>query len=410
MEKKNYVQELIKIQNYIQEKKYEQALAICNKKEYKDVEDIQAEKLFILTVKLNSYNTAYLTWTRFETSNNPNMVIRGIDILMHFKEYDKALEYANLHPSTDIKYIRNKLRLLVAMNDIEEIKKIMSNNDYRIDEVCQRIVSKIKKEDLIKVDNNENYNDEISTLLTRIYLDDITKEEITNSDIGYFEQSILTLAYYEKHNPKLGLDLIKKIDKIDSLPNNYRKAYNTIKQRLLAKKNKIFDVTIYSKLLDTNINSKLAMEHKKKEMTKPKKSEIVVTKKAVIKEPIVEKKKYIKVVDNKMVSVVGNRVNSRFNNTTNNKTVNMQKHTVLIKDVLSTELNEIGRYLYVMMQLPESRKNAIKAWDNLENMAYKPISDKETLRRLLNIILKVSVEHPEIVYADSRKLVKLLEK
>ena len=410
MENKNYEQELIKIKDYIKEKKYEKALDICNKKEYRDVEDIQAEKLFILTQKLDSYNTAYMTWIRFEASNNLNMVIRGIDILYHFKEYDKALEYANLHPSTDIRYIRNKLRLLVAMANREEIEKIMSDETYKSDEVCQRIVSKLKKKDTEKSDEEEKTNNEVSKLLTRIYLDDITKEEMEKSNVNSYQLSILLLAYYEKHNPKLGLHFVNKLTNLNTLPVDYRKTYNTIKQRLLAKKNKMFDITVYSKLLNTSIDPNLAIKHKKEE-NKTKEVKISVTDKAVIKEPVVEQKKYIKVVDNKMVSIVGNRINSRYNNTnSNNKTINMQKHTVLIKNVLSTELNEIGRYLYVMMQLPESRKNAIKAWDNLENMAYKPITDKETLRKLINIILKVSVEHPEIVDADSRKLVKLLEK
>lgn len=86
------------------------------------------------------------------------------------------------------------------------------------------------------------------------------------------------------------------------------------------------------------------------------------------------------------------------------------KRILLIKDVLTREINELGMYIYILMQQPDNKKNAIKAWDNLENIAYKPITDKKALERIINILIKISSKNPEIVIVDNKKLMKLLDK
>ena len=194
----------------------------------------------------------------------------------------------------------------------------------------------------------------------------------------------------------------------------YRKDYNKIEQRLLSNKKNFFDIAFYSTLVGSYVDFDLIDEYRKDEKSKLKTQVEVsptnnVVKDKDVKANVSNDKKAFNKKTVKYKEVIGNRVNTRYNNTNKSNGVNNQKHTILIKDVLNTELNEIGRYLYVMMQIPDRRKDAIKAWDNLENMAYKPITDKETLKKLLNIILKVGVEHPEIVDADSNKFVKLLK-
>lgn len=55
----------------------------------------------------------------------------------------------------------------------------------------------------------------------------------------------------------------------------------------------------------------------------------------------------------------------------------------LIKDVFSAEVNAIATYLYVKMQGRLSQKNAVKAWDNFEELINRPINDEESLLKVL---------------------------
>ena len=73
-------------------------------------------------------------------------------------------------------------------------------------------------------------------------------------------------------------------------------------------------------------------------------------------------------------------------------------------------MNELGQYIYVLMQEVDTKKNAIKAWDNLENIIYKPVTDKKALEKIINILIKISNSNPEIVSVDNKKLMKLLDK
>ena len=82
----------------------------------------------------------------------------------------------------------------------------------------------------------------------------------------------------------------------------------------------------------------------------------------------------------------------------------------MIKDVLSKEVNQLGMHLYVMMQNPKRKKDAIRAWDNLENIINKPITDKVALEKIINILTNIGNEHPEIVEIDNKRMMKLLKK
>lgn len=396
------------IKDLIKERQFGKALSICDQYEYKNIESVQAEKLFILTKKFRNYNKAYALWNNLKDSNNLNIVLNGIGILLGLEKTEEALEYANNHVFDDIRYIRAKLKILIKLNKKDEILEICTNPKYQDDEIIKNMLNGIEL-------SESSTKDGTYKLLTKLYADNITREEIKESNISFYKQSVLMLAYYERHNIKAGLELVKKLKKEPELF-LYRKDYNKIEQRLLSSKKNYFDISFYSVLVDSYVDFDLLNEYRKEENSKSEIPEKLSSVDNVVKD---KNAKIIAFNDKKTSNkktvkykeVIGNRINTRYNNVNNTNTnnINNQKHTVLIKDVLNTELNEIGKYLYVMMQVPDRRNDAIRAWDNLENMAYKPITDKETLTKLLNIILKIGVEHPEIVDADSNKFVKLLK-
>jgi len=412
MENLNYEQIISEIQELIKNKNFNKALEICELDIYKSVESIQSERLFILVRKKHDYVSAYNIWENFKDSNNMNIVINGINLLMGLNELEEAYSYVKEHNFDDIRYIRLKLKLLAQIGKMDEFLEIANDTKYAFDDVVKRLRYNLMKK-------NSNVDNEKIQLLTKIYLDDITKDEIKKSNLDLFEQSVLLTAYYEKYNPKAGIDFLKKLKKTDGLSNTYKKSYNTLLQRLASNKNKYFDITIYSDILNTKIDFNMISEYKErndskkqqvKEINAIKKVENVkeIPKKEITLKTINKKKS---VEDNKIISIVGTRVNSRYANTNNSNIDNQNNntnHVLLIKDVLKNEIDQIGMYLYVMMQDSDIRSKAIRAWDNLENMVYKPVTDKKTLEKLINILFKVSNDHPEIVDADSKKLIKLL--
>ena len=199
----NYDQVVLDIKKLIKDKHIDKAMEICGKYEYKDIENVQAEKMFILSRKFNDYKNAYDIWVKFKDSNNINIVINGLDILLGLNKLDEALEYANKHSFDDIKYIRIKLKILLKLDKKAEILELGNNDKYKNDEVVKRIVEKvIVSQETIEKDSECS---KLSNILTRIYLDDITKDEIKESEIEFYNKSVLMLAYYEKHNKKAGL-------------------------------------------------------------------------------------------------------------------------------------------------------------------------------------------------------------
>lgn len=406
---KNYdVESIIKKAQELAYTNFEkEALALCSKDEYLDNEDIQAERLFILVKRTHEIEKAYEIWKKFENSENVNIVARGIEILMKHKDNgeEKALEYANKHISDDIKYIHVRVKLLIKLKKYDEVFELCDR--YPEDQMLIRLKENAKKR------IEKPFDDKIAIFLTKIYADDITLEEIKNSNIDSYEKSILLLAYYEKHNPNAGIKMLKKIRKIDNLSADYKKSYNAIFGRLTSNKYKYFDVLFYADILKRSVDYEMALQIiKKKEEEKEKVVKVIDNKEETYVVDFKPKKNKKDNNEKNYVEVVGNRVNNRYHNNINkgiNKD-NKQERVLLIKDVLEKELNDLGTYLYVMMQNPDTRKNAIRAWDNLENMINKSATDKETLVKVANILLKITSTHPEILVADDNKLKKLIIK
>ena len=94
--------------------------------------------------------------------------------------------------------------------------------------------------------------------------------------------------------------------------------------------------------------------------------------------------------EKKIVEVTGKRV-SRYDNVNSKPTpINVVENKVLIKDVFGYELLEVQKYLYVRMQLANTRVKAIKAWDNLETLMEKDINDKKSLDKIIKILKTIS--------------------
>ena len=178
---------------------------------------------------------------------------------------------------------------------------------------------------------------------------------------------------------------------------------NKLFNKLSNKKNKLFDVSTYCDLLKCNINSNECKNISKKDN--------IENGGKVMEKTIEIKKEKNLVKENKIISVQGKKVNTKGNTKENiqNNIANTSKSvkTILIKDVFNDELTEIGKYIYAQMSNEKRRKDAIKAWDNLEDLSYKKITNKEAVQKMVHLI-KIHSSYCNDITLNEKKYTKYL--
>ena len=141
------------------------------------------------------------------------------------------------------------------------------------------------------------------------------------------------------------------------------KTINRLYERMMTKKNHIFDISIYCKILNENIDFSYVPEIKEKEN-----HSIILKIDKVEKLPVKKVKKSKKIVEQ-----VGKSQNRYVNHSESVKLERTSNETreILLKDLFYQEIVTIQKYIYLKMNNVESQMRAIKAWDNFENLIYK---------------------------------------
>lgn len=348
----------IKAMNYRNEIEIMNFLEFSNQYFEKD-EQIQFQTIKLLR-KMNKTKEALEICDKFQ--KNEVIQSQKITILQKQNKIDESLEIC--HRFSEDKYRKKK--------------KVIINSENCINNV---FITK-KNEPLV------------STLLTNIYINNISEEEIQNSDLSDYEKTILLIAYYEKINKKKGINIIK-LKKKNTKNIIEVKNYNMLLEKLSRKKNSIFDIMIYKDILKCSIN-----------FEKISNSFIEETKIKEIKtsEPKVEVSK--NKTDEKYITMSGKVVNNRNIEKMDEKeksTKTKESEPQLIKDIFKNEIISIGKQIYVELYNPERQKDALKAWDILEQIANSSINDKKNLKKMLRIINLVSPEKEKINYQKYHK-------
>lgn len=304
---------------------------------------------------------------------------------------------------------------------VEEVKIFDITEQDNIETINVTEISKINDK---KIDNN-------TIILTRIYCDDITLEEIDDYDLAEFNKEVLKIAYYDKQKRyNSGLTLVKQLKTKYKEKPNKTKILNNL-QNLMTSKKGFFDSKIYSNYLYCTVDSKLSLkifEQKKQDEIFKEEIQKLVTqksKKEIKKETSkkveisTKKTETISKVDTKVkndinVTFTGNNINSRHSNNKQSQKQNeskKQEQFVPIKTYFEEEILEIGKILYVEMQNLERQKDAITAWDKLEVLINKDVNDKEALIRMINLLERINKNCDGVLIDyDKNKCMKLLEK
>ena len=267
--------------------------------------------------------------------------------------------------------------------------------------VLELIESNKKKEMIVQKEDSE----EISVIFTKIYCNSIEPLEIENSSVNEWSKVLLKVAYYEKNNKLKGIDYIRQCKK-DFIDEKQLKILNILLDNLHNKRRININYDIYIKYLNCYIIDELVTQlgESKKEIIilEKEKNEVI---QEIKEEPKKEK------LTKKMVVIEGKRINSRNVNKEQVKQVpNKIVNNTLIKDVFKDEVLEIGKHLYVKMQNQnvEIRINAIKAWDRFENLVNKPITDKESLNKMISFLKRIENSTSAQINLDEKRYRKYL--
>ncbi len=85
---------------------------------------------------------------------------------------------------------------------------------------------------------------------------------------------------------------------------------------------------------------------------------------------------------------------------------------ILVKDIFPNEIIEIQKMIYIQMQKQDTKrqKEAISAWDRLEQLIYKPLNNHDAFTRMLHLISQFQNVIPSIYPIDEETIAKRIKK
>lgn len=432
-----------KIKFYTQNQDYKKAVELCDSEEGKNKLIIQSRKVKILlkmyreSDDINFLDDALMTCDMYPGNeifnSHRNRIYNILSVVYINKENFEQSELNSLiRKLIDDKKMSLALGFCDLLNDFNDeeldfmrleilMLSFSDNNNsgnrflHKANSICIKYIGN-EKFDKFKRQIDLYLNDSVllTELLGKVYhgITDVT--EIQNSDIDIWKKQLLMISYYENNDKKKGQAYIKNIKK-DYLDDPSKlKTLNILNERLASNKIKIFDVGLYATYLDCKVDFDV-FDSILKSYKESLVEQGVITTKAV--EPvrqhtILNEKKMPSKESKKIISCAGVSVN-RYNqhNTVDNTTSISSKtknNQILIKDVFYDEIFEICLYLYVKMNEFDNKKG-IKAWDNFENLIYKPVTDKGALNRM-NLILNKMAEVGILAKLNDEKIKKYLMK
>lgn len=326
------------------------------------------------------------------------VIVAQIKNLTKERNFEEALELCNKDENKNNACIHSqKVKLLLLMFDETGKQELLHEALIICNEHAGSSLFDIPKEKIekrLKKIENSNITGLLSSGLTNIYCDTISKEEIEKIEVDDWQKSLLLLAYFEKNNKKMGISYLKTIKNNYKEEPNKNKILNLIYERLVSKKLRIFDVNTYCKYLKCTIDFNLVNYDRKVE-------DVVVVEKSIVQEkkptPIINTKPKQRESKSPIFISSGDGVRfNRYNQAGNSKKQQVDysdssKKSVqskLIKDLFEQEVLEIGTYLYIQMNNIERQRVAVKAWDNFDNLIHKSCEDQEAMVRMISLVEK----------------------
>ena len=372
------------IKNIVQEVKKQDEIEGGNMKK-NDIPEISKE--IYLLMKRKEFDAAIRLCNEYP--DNSNIQSQHIKILLKQQKYEEALKICNL-PIFQNNYIiqREKVRILMQSKRYNEASSVIKNPAFKNNKEAQKLAQEISMYSV-----TDEQNKIIGEVYTRIYLDTITLDEINNSDIEEFKKLILKILYHEKRKLPSILKEIKAAKKQYADDKEKVKILNEFQIKFESKKFMYLNYSIYTSILGTTLCDEMIEKHNNEKQYEFKQTKKVVVEqiKPVKKVEIKEFKQANKVVVEKIKETEIVRKPKEKNKVHSNSTTQVKKEkkpinleNVKIKDVFDNEVFEIQKYLYVQMNLDQTRKTA-DLWDRFSVLIDKSVSDYSALSRFVQI-------------------------
>ena len=394
-------------------KKYNEARKIGNKEEFVNNSSIQAQMMMI-EIKKGNLEKAKQIGNREGFQDKMSIQSQMIIIAIKEGDLEKAKEIGNREKFINHETIQSQMITIAIMEgDLEKAKEIGNREEFKNNEIIQEQMKSIEsnekfspinedniEEDIINIDRNQLVN----RIRTKLYYDKIEQgdiEEIKNSEfVSEYEKNCILLAIYEKtKNVQKAKQLVKKY-KEENPDSKDIKTFNIIMQRIESKKIKIFDFTLYDKLLKWEFDKELEEEYKeelRKESDKKREQKMQIRKEAT--QVVTGSKKVF--TETKTTETVEKPVKKE-TLAKKIKVVNPQQEKTVQEKVKkeSTHFNEIVEYLkekrkeiYVKLQSKDwnIQRKAQEQWDKMEILLDRVENSREDKEYLNNLYEKILI-------------------
>ena len=361
---------------------WKEALEICDFPEFKHYGPIQSQKVTIL-ISLGKLTEALEICNSPEFKKDAPIQSQKVTILMSLKQWKEALEICNFPEFKHYGPIQSqKVTILMSLEQWKEALEICNSKEFQTNLVFQAQKALV----LEAIQTNESKDQSIYNILSKIYSHNISLQDIADAFlVPSWDKILLTCAYYNLFNRKAGMTYIKTQLTSPDLTSSQQKTLKACFEQI-ANKKKIFDITYYNKLLLGKNFIFYPLEPSKKSAINEVKS---------AKEPVKkESKPAISVRQIPKESKQCPNVSTSTHKKSLKNIKNQKKVTTIytLREYFLEDILKLEKEIYVLLQTEDIQlqKKAIKAWDILENISSKPITDLEAYDKLLTIFSRLN--------------------
>lgn len=238
-----------KIKAEMKKKNYDKVIYICDNSEMSNNIEVKMFKIKALTENRNYKEALIECETILKDKYYQSIETSRIEIIKRTKGYQAAIKECLSEKNRNSNGIKLALvGIYREMEDYSGLLEYMASDPFFNQPHFNEEKEKIRK--LIKDDSIEK------ELLTKVYGNYITKEEIDNANINEYRKDILILAYLEKNNKKKALEYAKVLKK-KYIEKEDIKNINVIINKITTNKRYYYDIGLYENILNTEVDFNL---------------------------------------------------------------------------------------------------------------------------------------------------------
>ncbi len=380
--------------------KFEEALKIGNLPKFKDIIHIQSQMISVYMI-LGKLDEALKIGNNPQFANIPEIQSQMMTIAILQNRPDDAIAIGTRNNFRGNRIMKVQLSRAYTLKD--ELKKAK-----KLAEKATHVTNAALQQSFSENDTFDKTEQLLAELKTKLYCNKVKQEDIElvkNSKIltDYQKQLILLAIYERQKNSKEISSLVKSYKaKFPNAPEN--KTFNTILQRALTNRVKIFNFFFYDQLLDWKFDRKLQEKYEKEDkelLSATRVPPSPVSNVKVVSQPT---KKNIDTSDVYSSYPIPKKVVSGSKNNDFINSIKVSKPQPVVPKIpkapkLMTHYDEILQYLtdkkkdiYIDLNSSDAsvQKAAMLQWDKMDSLLDKVKQNKDNVDYLNTLYDKIS--------------------